>query len=69
MSLLQYSWLLVSYSPFSQATFHKWFVWNDGAQQCLNNLFSTWDPSVRLSPISCNCTPQLNNHILCSCPI
>jgi len=41
---------------------------NDGAQQCLNNLLSTWDPSVRLSPVSCNCTPQPNNNILCSCP-
>ncbi|XP_010430087.1 PREDICTED: defensin-like protein 245 [Camelina sativa] len=41
---------------------------NDGAQQCLNNLLSTWYPSVRLSPVSCNCTPQPNNKILCSCP-
>ncbi|EOA34455.1 hypothetical protein CARUB_v10021991mg [Capsella rubella] len=41
---------------------------NDGAQQCLNNLLSTWDPSVRLSPVSCDCTPQTKNNILCSCP-
>ncbi|CAH2047832.1 unnamed protein product [Thlaspi arvense] len=41
---------------------------SDGAQQCLNDLLSTWDPSVRLSPISCNCTPQSNNNRLCNCP-
>ncbi|CAH2047833.1 unnamed protein product [Thlaspi arvense] len=42
---------------------------NDGGQQCLNDLLSTWYPSVRLSPIYCTCTPKRNNKRLCTCPI
>ncbi|KAL0718764.1 hypothetical protein Bca4012_068087 [Brassica carinata] len=40
----------------------------DGDQQCLNDLLSTWDQSVRLSPIYCNCNHKPNNMRLCSCP-
>ncbi|CAH2047834.1 unnamed protein product [Thlaspi arvense] len=40
----------------------------DGGQQCLDDLLRTWDPSVRLSPVYCNCTPKPNNKRLCSCP-
>ncbi|ESQ29357.1 hypothetical protein EUTSA_v10024049mg [Eutrema salsugineum] len=40
----------------------------DGGQQCLNDLLRTWDPSVRLSPVYCNCTTKPNNKRLCSCP-
>ncbi|XP_056842890.1 defensin-like protein 249 [Raphanus sativus] len=39
---------------------------NDGGQQCVNDLLSTWYPYVRLSPISCKCSPQSNNMRLCS---
>ncbi|KAL1203675.1 Defensin-like protein [Cardamine amara subsp. amara] len=41
----------------------------DGGQQCLNDLLSTWDPSVRLSPIYCDCAPHSHNKRLCTCPI
>ncbi|CAH8350451.1 unnamed protein product [Eruca vesicaria subsp. sativa] len=41
----------------------------DGGQQCLNDLLSTWVPSVRLSPIYCSCSPKPNNKRLCKCPI
>ncbi|KAG7578716.1 Plant self-incompatibility response [Arabidopsis thaliana x Arabidopsis arenosa] len=41
---------------------------NDGAHLCLNLLASSWDNSVRHSPIFCNCTDYPNYKVLCSCP-
>ncbi|CAH8256304.1 unnamed protein product [Arabidopsis lyrata] len=39
----------------------------DGAKQCLDLLLSSWDPSVRLSPVSCTCSDFPYYNILCSC--
>ncbi|CAA7029646.1 unnamed protein product [Microthlaspi erraticum] len=42
----------------------------DGGQECLNDLLSTWDPSVRLSPIYCDCLPHHKHKRMriCNCP-
>ncbi|XP_010473302.1 PREDICTED: defensin-like protein 249 [Camelina sativa] len=41
---------------------------DDGGQKCLNDLLWTWNPSVRLSPVYCDCTPKRHNKRLCDCP-
>lgn len=42
----------------------------DGGQECLNDLLSTWDPSVRLSPIYCDCIAHHKHKRMriCNCP-
>uniref|UniRef100_A0A1J3J3F6 Uncharacterized protein n=1 Tax=Noccaea caerulescens TaxID=107243 RepID=A0A1J3J3F6_NOCCA len=42
----------------------------DGGQECLNDLLSTWDSSVRLSPIYCDCIPHHKHKRMriCHCP-
>ncbi|KAG7658013.1 Plant self-incompatibility response [Arabidopsis suecica] len=40
----------------------------DGAKQCLDLLISTWDPSVRLTRVSCICSDFPYRNMMCSCP-